>query len=188
MYCRNCGESISESAIQCPECNTIKGEGADYCQNCGGYTTERTEFCKHCGAKLRTIVPQKIRMERYNQIQKKVNSCKKRQGILKFFVIGSIIAIVVLIMIFVFREQPNNIPDPFYTYTLEFGEDKIYQPSDYMMYADANVQTYWAQSRQLLSYIAMSFIVFAGTSIDLLIQKSKYKKLLKALKEAKNVL
>ena len=188
MYCRNCGEPISESSTRCSACNTIKGEGVDYCQNCGGYTTERTDFCRGCGAKLRTVVPQKIKVERYKQIQKQVNFCKKVQGILRFFVIGSIIVTVVLVIALVFRNQPNNISDPFYTYSLEFGEDEIYQPNDYMNYADANVQEYWAQSRQLIAYIVMSFIVFVGTSIDLLIQKSKYKKLLKALKEAKNVL
>lgn len=188
MYCRNCGEPISESATRCSACNTMKGEGVDYCHNCGGYTTERIDFCRGCGAKLKTIVPQKIKLERYKQIQKQVNACKKVQGILKFFAIGSMVATVVLVMVLVFREQPNNIPDPFYTYTLEFGEDKIYQPRDYMNYADANVQEYWAQGRQLITYIVISFIVFAGTFIDLLIQKSKYKKLLKALKEAKNVL
>ena len=188
MYCRSCGEPISEKAIKCLECNTVNGEGVDYCPYCGGYTTELTEFCRKCGAKLKTILPQRVKIERYNEIVKQIKSCKKIQGILKFFIIGSVVATVLFAMILVLREEPSNIPDPFYTYTLEFGEDKIYQPSDYMNYADDNVQEYWAQGRQLISYIIMSFIVFVGTFIDLLIQKSKYKKLLKALKEAKNVL
>ena len=80
MYCRNCGEPISESATRCSACNTMKGEGVDYCHNCGGYTTERIDFCRGCGAKLKTIVPQKIKLERYKQIQKQVNACKKVQG------------------------------------------------------------------------------------------------------------
>ena len=188
MYCRNCGVTISEKSTRCSACDTINGEGVNYCQNCGGHTTERTDFCRGCGAKLRTIVPQKIKVERYQHIQKQVNACKKIQGILKFCVIGSTIVTVVLVMALLFREQPDNIPNPFFTYTLEIGEDKIYQPRDYMNYADANVQEYWAQSRQLIVYIVMSFIVFTGVSLDLLIQKSKYKKLLKALKEAKDVL
>lgn len=47
---------------------------------------------------------------------------------------------------------------------------------------------YWAQGRALISYIVCSFFVFIVSLVNKLIWKKKYKKLVVALKEAKNVL
>lgn len=185
MYCRECGNTVPDTALKCLECGTRRDEGTKFCQNCGFYTTIKTEFCLKCGAKQRTIVSQKMKNDRIAELQKQVKMNKKVQKILKLVVAGSAIAAVLLILILVLRPQPDNIPAPFYTYTLEFGADNISQPSDYLRYADSNVQEYWLQSRNIIGYIAISLIVFIGTFIDLLVQKSKYKKILKALKETK---
>lgn len=123
--------------------------------------------------------------DRIAELQKQEKKTKKAKSILKFLMVGSVIATVLLILILVLRPQPDNIPDPFYSYTLEFGADTISQPSDYMHYADGNVQEYWQQSREIISYIVISLIVFIITFIDLLVQKSRYKKIVKALKGAK---
>lgn len=123
--------------------------------------------------------------DRIAELQKQEKKTKKAKRILKFLMVGSVIATVLLILILVLRPQPDNIPDPFYSYTLEFGADTISQPSDYMHYADGNVQEYWQQSREIISYIVISLIVFIITFIDLLVQKSRYKKIVKALKGAK---
>lgn len=195
MYCRNCGEPILESESKCSACDAINGEGVDYCNVCGGHTTERTDYCRRCGAKLKTIVPKQVRVDRFNEIQRQVKSCKRTQGILKFAIVLSIIAIAVLVLVFIGREQPNNIPEPpssstlspnayiHETYMRRIG-DTYYYSSD----ISDEVAEYWIQSREILSYILMAVIVLVGTFIDLLVQKSKYKRLLKALKEAKNVL
>lgn len=123
--------------------------------------------------------------DRIAELQKQEKKTKKAKSIVKFVMLASAIATVLLILILVLREQPDTIPEPFYTYTHEFGADTISQPSDYMHYADSAVQEYWQQSREIISYIIISLIVFIVTFINLLVQKSRYKKIVKALKGAK---
>ena len=126
-----------------------------------------------------------MQSDRIAELQRQEKKTKKTKNILKFVLVGSAIATVLLILILVLRPEPDNIPEPFYNYTLEFGADTISQPSDYMHYADSAVQEYWQQGRKIISYIVISLIVFIGTFIDLLVQKSRYKKIVKALKGAK---
>lgn len=194
MYCRACGNKINDSDIACHQCGVKKGEGFNYCQSCGYYTTQKTEYCSHCGAKQRTIIPLKVKKERVVALQKQIKASSKVQSILKFFVVGSAIVTVILIMILVLRPQPDNIPEPPNSATLSpntYVHDSLLRVGDTYYYSSDisdDVVEYWLQSRQIISYIIMSVLVFIGTFIDLLIQKSKYKKILKALKEAKNVL
>lgn len=194
MYCRACGSEISENTVSCRKCGTKRNEGTKFCQNCGFHTTERTEFCLNCGAKQNTIVPQKVKQERLVALQKQAKATKKVQGILRFFVIGSAVATLVLILALVLRPEPSNIPEPPSSSSLSpnsFIHDSMLRVGDTYYYSSDisdDVAKYWVQSRQIVSYIFLSILVFIGTSIDLLVQKSKYKKILKAVKEAKNVL
>lgn len=194
MYCRNCGAVINDTDRVCSKCSTKKNEGTKFCQNCGYHTTVKTEFCLNCGAKQRTIVPQKIRNDRIAKLQKQEKLNKKLQKILKFVVVGSAITAVLLILILVLRPQPDNIPDPPNIGTLSpnsFIHDSFLRVGDTYYYSSDisdDVAEYWIQSRKIISYIVVSLIVFFGTFIHLLVEKSRYKKILKALKEAKNVL
>ena len=194
MYCRNCGEPISEKEVKCLACNTTNGEGIDYCNICGGYTTERTKYCRGCGAKLRTIVPKKIRAERYKEIVKQVNVCKKKQSFFKAAVTLSIIIIAVLVVIIAVREEPDNIPEPPNRSTLSpntFYHDEFLRVGDTYYYSSdisEEVAEYWIQNRKILGYVIISVLVLISTFIGLFLEKSKYKKLLVVLKEAKNVL
>lgn len=188
MYCRSCGNKIAENAVKCPKCGTRAGEGVEFCQNCGFHTNERTEFCLHCGAKQKNILPKKIKEDRVKTLQKQLKTRKNVVRVLRFVTIGSILIAVICFIMVVFRETPQNIPEPFVQYSLEWGTDSVSVPSDYMPYADRNVQEYWEQGRKLIGGMLLSIVVAIIAFIDLLIQKARYKRIQKALKEAKNVL
>lgn len=180
MYCRECGNEISVNTISCSKCGTKRNEGTKFCQNCGYHTTERTEFCRNCGAKQNTIIPQKVKQERVIALQKQAKATKKVQSILRFFVIGSAVATLVLILALVLRPEPNNIPEPPSSTSLSpnsFIHDSMQRVGDTYYYSSDisdDVAEYWVQSRQIISYIFMAILVFIGTSIDLFVQKSKY--------------
>ena len=185
MYCRECGNQMPENALKCPECGTRQGEGFDFCNYCGQYTTEKMVHCRHCGAKLNTIVPQKVLKERALDLQKRVKSAKKMNKILKFICVGSVALMALLILILVFRPEPSNIPDPRKSdELLRVGNTYYYDSS----YVSKEVAEYWAQGRALISYIVCSLFVFIVSLVNKFVWKKKYKKLVVALKEAKNVL
>lgn len=180
MYCRNCGNEMPENALRCPECGTKRGEGFDYCDNCGQYTTEGMVHCRHCGAKLNTIVPQKVLKERALDLQKRAKSAKKMNSILKFICIGSAVVTVLLILVLVLRPEPSNIPDPRKSDEfLRVGNTYYYDSS----YISEEVAEYWAQGRALISYIICSIFIFVVALINKALCKTRYKNLLKALKE-----
>lgn len=185
MYCRNCGNEMPDNALKCPDCGTKRGEGIDYCDNCGQYTTEKIVHCRHCGAKLNTIVPQNILKERALDLQKRAKSTKKMDNILKFICISSIVVSVLLILVLVLRPEPNNIPDPRKSDEFLLVGDTYYYDSSYI---SEEVAEYWAQGRALISYIVCSFFIFIVALVNKVSCKKRYKKILKALKEAKNVL
>ena len=185
MYCRECGNQIPDNSIRCPDCDTKTGEGFDFCNYCGQYTTEKMVHCRHCGAKLNTIVPQKVLKERALDIQKRVKFAKKMNKILKFICVGSVALMALLILILVFRPEPSNIPDPRKSdELLRVGNTYYYDSS----YVSKEVAEYWAQGRALISYIVCSLFVFIVSLVNKFVWKKKYKKLVVALKEAKNVL
>ena len=185
MYCRECGNLMPENALKCPECGTKQGEGFDFCNYCGEYTTERMEYCRHCGAKLDTIVPQKVLKERALDLQKRVKSAKTMNKILKFICVGSVVLMVLLILILVLRPEPSNIPSPRKSdELLRVGNTYYYDSS----YVSDEVVEYWVQGRALIGYIVCSFVVFIVSLVNKLLWKKKYKRIVVALKEAKNVL
>lgn len=95
MYCRACGNTVPDTALNCLECGTRRDEVTKFCQNCGFHTTIKTEFCLKCGAKQRTIASQKMKNDRIAELQKQVKMNKKVQ---KLIVAGSAIAAVLLIL------------------------------------------------------------------------------------------
>lgn len=191
VYCRNCGTVMNDVDRLCSKCSTKRDEGTKFCQNCGYHTTIKTEYCSNCGAKQKTIVTQKMKNDRFAELQEKEKATKKVQNIIKFFMFISAIAAVLLVLILVFRPQPDNIPDPPNSGTLSpnsFIHDSFLSVGDTYYYSSdisKDVAEYWVQSRNIISYIVTSLIVFIITFIESLVLKSKYKKIRKALKEAK---
>ncbi len=53
MYCRNCGNEVSEKAIMCVACGTPPNSGNKYCSNCKADTSPSTVVCMKCGVGLR---------------------------------------------------------------------------------------------------------------------------------------
>lgn len=53
MYCRDCGQLISNDSLKCTNCGTRKGLGDNYCYRCGSRIKSNSiEVCEFCGAKL----------------------------------------------------------------------------------------------------------------------------------------
>ena len=53
MYCRDCGQLISNTSNKCTNCGTKRGLGENYCYKCGSRIKDKNqEFCDFCGANL----------------------------------------------------------------------------------------------------------------------------------------
>jgi TM2 domain-containing membrane protein YozV len=57
MYCRNCGNEVSEKAIMCVACGTPPKSGDKYCDNCKAETTANDAICMKCGVSLKGTNP-----------------------------------------------------------------------------------------------------------------------------------
>jgi len=53
MYCRNCGNEVSEKAVMCVACGTPPKAGNKYCDNCKAETSPNTTICMKCGVSLK---------------------------------------------------------------------------------------------------------------------------------------
>ena len=52
MYCRNCGNEVSEKAVMCVACGTPPKAGNKYCYNCKAETDANAVICMKCGVSL----------------------------------------------------------------------------------------------------------------------------------------
>jgi hypothetical protein len=53
MYCRNCGNEVSEKAVMCVACGTPPKSGDKFCYNCKAETTPNAAICMKCGVSLK---------------------------------------------------------------------------------------------------------------------------------------
>jgi hypothetical protein len=53
MYCRNCGNEVSEKAVMCVACGTPPKASDKYCHNCKAETNASTTICMKCGVSLK---------------------------------------------------------------------------------------------------------------------------------------
>jgi len=53
MYCRNCGNEVSEKAIMCVACGTPPKAGNKFCYNCKAETSQNAAICMKCGVGLK---------------------------------------------------------------------------------------------------------------------------------------
>ena len=53
MYCRNCGNEVSEKAVMCVACGTPPMAGDKFCYNCKGETPPKGVVCMKCGVSLK---------------------------------------------------------------------------------------------------------------------------------------
>lgn len=49
MFCRNCGEVLTETDIFCIKCGFAAGDGINYCASCGSETLPGMMICDICG-------------------------------------------------------------------------------------------------------------------------------------------
>ena len=56
MFCRNCGEKISDNQAICLKCGVKVGEGNSFCKNCGKEVSPEADVCLNCGVKLKSIM------------------------------------------------------------------------------------------------------------------------------------
>jgi len=57
MYCRNCGNEVSEKAIMCVACGTPPLTGDKFCHNCKAESTPGAAMCMKCGVSLKHDIP-----------------------------------------------------------------------------------------------------------------------------------
>lgn len=57
MYCKNCGQYLTDDHGACPNCGVYAGNGSRYCENCGAEAAESASFCSNCGADLKKKQP-----------------------------------------------------------------------------------------------------------------------------------
>jgi hypothetical protein len=53
MYCRNCGNEVSEKAVMCVACGTPPKAGDKFCYNCKAETAPNAAICMKCGVSLK---------------------------------------------------------------------------------------------------------------------------------------
>jgi RNA polymerase subunit RPABC4/transcription elongation factor Spt4 len=53
MYCRNCGNEVSDKAVMCVACGVPPLSGDRFCYNCKAETTPQTSICMKCGVSLK---------------------------------------------------------------------------------------------------------------------------------------
>ncbi|MEX6688179.1 zinc ribbon domain-containing protein [Danxiaibacter flavus] len=54
MYCRNCGNEVSDKAIACPKCGVNPRTEKSFCPSCGSPTASNQVMCTKCNAALST--------------------------------------------------------------------------------------------------------------------------------------
>lgn len=52
MYCRTCGNEVSENAIMCVSCGTPPKAGNKFCPHCKEETNPNAVICMKCGGSL----------------------------------------------------------------------------------------------------------------------------------------
>jgi TM2 domain-containing membrane protein YozV/ribosomal protein L40E len=57
MYCRNCGNEVSEKAVMCVACGTPPNAGNKFCHNCKAETSPGATICMKCGVALKADNP-----------------------------------------------------------------------------------------------------------------------------------
>ena len=60
MYCRNCGNEMSNEAAICIRCGVAKGKGNAYCPNCGKSVDPDAVVCINCGVAIKRIAPKNV--------------------------------------------------------------------------------------------------------------------------------
>lgn len=55
MYCRNCGNEVSEKAVMCVACGTPPRKGDKFCWNCKAETSAEAAICLKCGVDLKGV-------------------------------------------------------------------------------------------------------------------------------------
>ena len=60
MYCRNCGNEVSEKAVMCVACGTPPKAGNKFCYNCKAETTPEATICMKCGVGLNNATQRNV--------------------------------------------------------------------------------------------------------------------------------
>lgn len=52
MFCKNCGEVLTDTEVVCRQCGFAAGTGDRYCEQCGTETPAYAVLCEVCGKKV----------------------------------------------------------------------------------------------------------------------------------------
>lgn len=100
MYCRFCGNQISDKAVICVRCKNKPLLGRSYCQNCGASTTQQQAVCAKCGVKLQAELSGVQKRLNYvaNRIVAYERLLKNIKSMMKLCAIGAIISIILMLL------------------------------------------------------------------------------------------
>ena len=59
MFCRNCGNEMTEEAVVCVKCGVPVGKGKKFCPNCGVEHDPEAVICVQCGIAFEQPSPAK---------------------------------------------------------------------------------------------------------------------------------
>ena len=52
MFCKNCGDVLTDTEVVCCSCGFAIGTGANYCEQCGAETPSYAVVCELCGKEI----------------------------------------------------------------------------------------------------------------------------------------
>ena len=55
MYCRKCGNAVSDVKKECESCGAKPLNALKYCQECGAQTDINQSQCAECGARIKSV-------------------------------------------------------------------------------------------------------------------------------------
>ena len=85
MYCRDCGQLISNDSLKCTNCGTRKGLGDNYCYRCGSRIKSHSiEVCEFCGAKLNNNIDEYLDKD---NISRELISYEGKKTNLEYYII-----------------------------------------------------------------------------------------------------
>lgn len=174
MYCRECGNKMADTELNCSKCETKKGEGINYCFNCGFHTSERTEYCSNCGAKQYNIVTQKVKDDKKQKLYRQLKITKVLYKLAGATALILFIVMIGSLCLLIFRDEPTEI-----SYTLRSSQPLAIPEATYT-YTDP---FYQKESQELFFNSVSCFIEGMVLMIVWIVEKKKYKKILRKIKE-----
>ncbi len=81
MFCKNCGNQISDGAVVCVACGVEVGKGNKHCPNCGAQPDPLASVCVNCGVSLKKVNNAKLNKEEVNSLGDAIKVCFQKYAV-----------------------------------------------------------------------------------------------------------